>query len=175
MAREIGNWFLAAASSAGALPRGPGRAGADDCPGAPGEAEASPASAPHRTNHASVFSTMLWSIDPAARQPLHEQISACLRRGIADGAVSPGEQLPPAAELAGVLGVNANTVLQAYRSLRAEGLVEFRRGRGVKVASDSSGAASVNSAVLALLELGSKQGYGRGELAELIRSLPRPT
>jgi DNA-binding transcriptional regulator YhcF (GntR family) len=71
-------------------------------------------------------------IDPLSLVALHEQIAAALRRAIADGQARPGERLPPARDLAAVLGVNANTVFRALRTLRAEGLVEFRRGRGCR-------------------------------------------
>jgi DNA-binding transcriptional regulator YhcF (GntR family) len=39
------------------------------------------------------------------------------------------ERLPPARDLAAVMGVNTNTAL---RALREEGLLEFRRGLGVR-------------------------------------------
>src|SRR6059036_2799657 len=65
---------------------------------------------------------------------LHEQVAAEIRRAIAEGEAGPGDRLPPARDLAAVLGVNANTVLRAMRMLRDEGLLEFRRGRGVTVA-----------------------------------------
>src|SRR5918911_2825878 len=65
---------------------------------------------------------------------LHEQVAAEIRRAIAEGEAKPGERLPPARDLAAVLGVNTNTVLRSLRDLRDEGLLEFRRGRGITVA-----------------------------------------
>ena len=72
-------------------------------------------------------------IDHRELLPLFEQVCAEIRRAIADGEIGPGERLPPARDLAAVLGVNSNTVLRALRLLRDEGLLEFRRGRGVTV------------------------------------------
>ena len=56
---------------------------------------------------------------------LHEQVAGEIRRAIADGEAKPGERLPPAKDLAAILGVNTNTVLRALRQLRDEGLLEF--------------------------------------------------
>jgi DNA-binding FadR family transcriptional regulator len=56
-----------------------------------------------------------------------------IRRAIAEGEAKPGERLPPAKDLAAVLGVNTKTVLRSLRVLRDEGLLEFRRGRGVSI------------------------------------------
>ena len=66
-------------------------------------------------------------MDPA---PLHQQVAGQIRRAIAEGEARAGDRLPPAKDLAAVLGVNANTVLRALRELRDDGLLEFRRGRG---------------------------------------------
>ncbi len=107
-------------------------------------------------------------IDAASPVPLHEQVAAAIRRAIADGEARPGERLPPARDLAAVLGVYANTVFRGLRTLRDEGLVEFRRGRGVSV----TGAAPQRSAIVAkareLVTLARQYGYGPAELAEII-------
>src|ERR1700760_982372 len=106
-----------------------------------------------------------------ARCPLHEQVAAAIRRAIAEGEAGPGERLPPARDLAAVLGVNANTVFRALRTLREEGLVEFRRGRGVSV----TGAGPQRSAVVAmareLVATARQYGYRREELAAIIEQV----
>jgi len=64
---------------------------------------------------------------------LHEQVAAQIRRAIADGEAAPGERLAPAIDIAAVLGVNKNTVIRALHALRDEGLLDFTRGRGIRV------------------------------------------
>ena len=73
-------------------------------------------------------------VDKTDPTDLYEQVAAEIRRAIAEGEAKPGERLPPAKDLAAVLGVNTNTVLRSLRLLRDEGLLEFRRGRGISVA-----------------------------------------
>ena len=101
---------------------------------------------------------------------LRDQIAANIRRGIANGEVLAGERLPPAAELAEALQVNRNTVLSALRQLRDEGLLEFRRGRGVRVAAAASRSLLVQAA-RQLLELGDAHGYTAAELGRLLEEL----
>lgn len=69
----------------------------------------------------------------ADNRPLHEQVAGAIRRAIAEGECGPGDRLPSARDLSLALGVNVNTVLRGLRGLRDEGLLEFRRGRGVTV------------------------------------------
>jgi GntR family transcriptional regulator len=101
---------------------------------------------------------------------LHEQVAAELRRAIADGEARPGERLPPAKDLAAVLGVNTNTVLRALRQLRDEGLLEFRRGRGVTVAGTPEQGAVIARA-RELVRFARQHGYRVDELVRIIQEL----
>ena len=109
-------------------------------------------------------------VDKADPTDLYEQVAADIRRAIADGEAQPGERLPPAKDLAAVLGVNANTVFRALRVLRDEGLLEFRRGRGVSVVGTPERGAVLNRA-RELVELARRHGYSTDELIQIIRSV----
>jgi GntR family transcriptional regulator len=118
------------------------------------------------------MSITMWDVKVDRREPLplFEQVCAEIRRAIADGEIGSGERLPPARDLAAVLGVNSNTVFRALRLLRDEGLVEFRRGRGVTIVGPAH-----RSAVLArardLVTFARRHGYDRDELIKIIESL----
>jgi GntR family transcriptional regulator len=115
-----------------------------------------------------MLSVKLYPEDPVA---LHDQVAAELRKAIANGEAARGERLPPARDLAAVLNVNANTVLRALRILRDEGLLEFRRGRGITV-SGSPESGAVVARARELIDFARGHGYRREELARLIESLP---
>jgi GntR family transcriptional regulator len=87
-----------------------------------------------------------------------------------DGEAKPGERLPPARDLAAVLGVNRNTVLRALRMLRDEGLLEFRRGRGITVVGTPARSELLAEAK-SLLRHAREQGYRREDLIDLIENL----
>jgi DNA-binding transcriptional regulator YhcF (GntR family) len=101
---------------------------------------------------------------------LHEQVAAEIRRAIADGEANPGERLPPARDLAAVLGVNTNTVLRALRQLREEGLLEFRRGRGITVTGSADRGAVIARAKV-LVRFARDHGYRVDELIEIIHDV----
>ncbi|MDX6763900.1 aminotransferase class I/II-fold pyridoxal phosphate-dependent enzyme, partial [Streptomyces sp. F8] len=63
------------------------------------------------------------------------EIAASVEAGVASGGLPPGSLLPPMRELAGVLGVNPNTVAAAYRTLRERGVIETDGRRGSRVRS----------------------------------------
>ena len=109
-------------------------------------------------------------IDRDEPTELYEQVAAEIRRAIADGEAKPGERLPPARDLAGVLEVNTNTVLRALRLLREEGLLEFRRGRGITVAGSPERGAVVTKAK-ELVRFARQNGYRTDELIRIIESV----
>ncbi len=119
---------------------------------------------------ANLTSTMLASIDRSDPTPLHDQVAAQIRRAIADGEAQAGQRLPPARDLAAVMEVNANTVLRAMRVLREEGLLEFRRGRGIRVTGTPQRSAVVARA-RDLVGFARQQGYQLEELIAIIQSI----
>jgi DNA-binding transcriptional regulator YhcF (GntR family) len=109
-------------------------------------------------------------VNKADPTDLYEQVAAEIRRAIADGEAKPGERLPAAKDLAAILGVNKNTVLRSLQLLRHEGLLEFRRGRGITVAGTPERGAVVQRA-RELVEFARHQGYRVDELVEIIESV----
>src|SRR5271157_6378086 len=101
---------------------------------------------------------------------LHDQVAAQIRRAIADGEAKPGERLPPARDLAAVMAVNTNTVLRALRVLRDEGLLEFRRGHGIRV-SGTPQRSAVTARARDLVAYAREQGYQRDELITIIQGI----
>ena len=101
---------------------------------------------------------------------LHEQVAGEIRRAIADGEAKPGERLPPAKDLAAVLEVNTNTVLRALRQLRDEGLLDFRRGRGITVTGTPQRSAVLEQ-TRQLVRFARQQGYKPDDLIQIIQQL----
>lgn len=131
-------------------------------------AEIGSALCPYAKIGASFIGTMLWSLDSTSSVPLQAQIAGCIRRAIASGELRGGDRLPAAAELGPALGVDRNTVLAAYRGLRADGLLEFRRGRGVRVCPGAHGDAEFREAMRSFVALAEAHGYRRADLARLM-------
>src|ERR1700675_3988460 len=117
-------------------------------------------------------STMLdVKVDRGEPTDLYEQVAGEIRRAIAEGEAKAGERLPPARDLAAVLGVNTNTVLRALRMLRDEGILELQRGRGITVAGGARQKSIVRTKAQELVSIARREGYRRDELIRLIESL----
>ncbi|MGC2484734.1 MAG: GntR family transcriptional regulator [Acidimicrobiales bacterium] len=100
---------------------------------------------------------------------LYDQVAAEIRRSIADGEIEPGERMPPAIDLADVLGVNKNTVIRALHILRDEGLLDFTRGRGIRVVGTPERGAVI-ARINELLEFARRQGYQYDEVVAIIQA-----
>jgi GntR family transcriptional regulator len=108
-------------------------------------------------------------VDKSEPLALHEQVAAEIRRAIADGEAQQGERLPPVIDLAAILGVNKNTVIRSLHILRDEGLLDFTRGRGVRVVGTPQRSA-VLSAVDDLLRFARSQGYRSDEVIAIVQA-----
>ncbi|MEW6365519.1 MAG: PLP-dependent aminotransferase family protein [Acidobacteriota bacterium] len=72
-------------------------------------------------------------IDRESRVPVYQQISGKIKEMVLSGRMPPGYRLPPERRLAAALKVNRSTILNAYRELKAGGLVDAHVGRGTAV------------------------------------------
>ncbi|MBW8862855.1 MAG: GntR family transcriptional regulator [Acidobacteria bacterium] len=74
-------------------------------------------------------------IDPRSPTPIYAQIVARVRIAVASGELATGDPLPSMRALAGTLRVNPATVVQAYRDLERDGVVDMRQGSGTFIAT----------------------------------------
>lgn len=72
------------------------------------------------------------------KTPIYIQIRNQIRAMIFSGQLPAGYILPPERKLADSLGINRSTVLNAYRELKADGLVDSHVGKGTVVLSHLS-------------------------------------
>ncbi|MCT2177079.1 GntR family transcriptional regulator [Brachybacterium muris] len=79
-------------------------------------------------------------IDPAASEPIYEQIRTGIAEAIVSGRLAPGEALPSIRSLARDLRVSVITTTRAYNELVSDGLVVPQQGRGVFVRDQPTGA-----------------------------------
>ncbi len=77
-------------------------------------------------------------IDPAAPEPLFEQIGQRVKESVAAGLMAPGDRLPSVRELARELAINPNTVARAYEALERDGVIVRRQGSGCFVTEQTS-------------------------------------
>src|SRR5262249_9762454 len=74
------------------------------------------------------------TLKPVRRANLPMAIADQLRRQIAAGEFTPGQQLPGHRDLASIFNVSVGTVREAISTLVSEGLIEARAGWGTFVA-----------------------------------------
>lgn len=81
----------------------------------------------------------MWTpIQANSSMPIYEQIIGQVVAVIASGGLKPDDYLPSVREMAGLMLVNPNTVLRAYRHLETAGLIASVRGMGMVVLEDAT-------------------------------------
>jgi GntR family transcriptional regulator len=81
---------------------------------------------------------MILRIDPTSETAVYRQIVDGLRIALVKGELAAGDTLPSVRRLALDLGVNFNTVAQAYRALAREGWLDIAARAGVRVKARSA-------------------------------------
>jgi GntR family transcriptional regulator len=112
---------------------------------------------------------VLLKVDATSDVPLFAQIAASVRADAAAGRLRAGDRLPPAREIAAVVGVNLHTVLRAYADLRDEGLLDLRRGRGAVLTDAAARLSDVRDEVAALVRTARDAGLSADALASLVK------
>lgn len=82
---------------------------------------------------------MFDAIDPRSPVPIYAQIASQVRLAVAAGVMASGDALPSVRSVAASLRVNPATVVQAYRELEQEGVVEMRQGAGTFIGQVDTG------------------------------------
>jgi GntR family transcriptional repressor for pyruvate dehydrogenase complex len=100
---------------------------------------------------------------------LYEQILQQVEESIHQGAMKPGDQLPPERELAQQFGVSRTAVREAVKALQEKGLVEGYPGRGTFITDGTP--YSMRQSLDRMLRVG--QAEGSGFLAE-VREILEP-
>ncbi|MGI6161684.1 MAG: GntR family transcriptional regulator [Christensenellales bacterium] len=116
---------------------------------------------------------MIITLELDSDSPIYLQIRNTIVAGIADGRLSPGEELPSVRNLAKELGINLHTVNKAYSVLKQEGFITIVRNKGVKVSETikEGGSAALTGSVLDQLMLAAAEaragGISRAEYLKL--------
>jgi DNA-binding transcriptional regulator YhcF (GntR family) len=88
------------------------------------------------------------SVDVASPVPLFEQLRSQIADAVLGGALEPGTTLPPIRQLAGDLGLAANTVARTYKALEEEHLVTANGRRGTVVAHPGTAPSTARESLL---------------------------
>lgn len=81
--------------------------------------------------------TLNWKPDRHSHLSLHTQIVDWMTTLIGRGEWTVGTKLPPQRKLADLLGVNRSTIIHVLDELKADGLLETKKGAGTFVSNNS--------------------------------------
>ena len=107
--------------------------------------------------------------------PLHEQLVTQIILGIVSNDLKVRQRLPSTRDLARRYGIHANTVSAAYRELARRGWVDFRKGSGVYVRTQTDANKTkldLDQLITRFLRATREQGYSLAQIrAGMERSL----
>jgi DNA-binding transcriptional regulator YhcF (GntR family) len=110
-------------------------------------------------------------IDADSAVPPYEQVRLRIAELAAGGVLAAGAKLPPVRQLAGELGLAANTVARAYRELEQAGLVETRGRAGTLVtAAGDARREAARAAASAYVSQTRRLGLTPDEILALVRA-----
>ncbi|WP_079173455.1 GntR family transcriptional regulator [Streptomyces monashensis] len=111
---------------------------------------------------------------PGYGSALYTRIGRKLKKEIVSGVYAQGAYLPSSGELGKLYGANKNTVLRALRMLRAEGLIDFGRGRGAVVVHSAHkvGLAEISEQLRHVVNLADVSGISRAAVVAAIQRIP---
>ena len=118
----------------------------------------------------------IFTLNPAGRQPIYEQLYQSVVKMAALGVLAENEQLPSVRSVAQELGVNVNTVQKAYRQLEEEGLIQSRPGAGSHITASPQQVAQIRrelfrTEVRDTVAAMKRMGLGKEEALDLLRRL----
>jgi len=117
---------------------------------------------------------MFERIDPRSPTPIYAQIAERVRVAVAAGELAKGDGLPSVRALATRLRVNPATVVQAYRELEQEKIVEMRQGAGTFILDMSTDSrarerqAAAKRLVRALMEDAARLGIQKDDIKKAL-------
>lgn len=121
--------------------------------------------------------TDVFAVDASHSTPVFHQLHDRVVAALADGRLTPGQQLPTVRALADALGIAPNTVAKAYKSLELAGVVvgKGRAGTFVRLETDPLEAAAQQLALNAaqnFVRLGVTEAQAQAHLTQAFRALP---
>lgn len=111
---------------------------------------------------------MTLTIDAGSAEPPYEQLRRQISTHAGNGTYPAGHKLPTVRALAEQLGLAANTVAKAYRSLETDGVVETRGRQGTSIASRRLDDATSDAAAREYARLARRQGLSKDEALRLV-------
>ncbi|MCT2588905.1 GntR family transcriptional regulator [Streptomyces sp. N2-109] len=115
------------------------------------------------------------SLDPTSAEPPYEQLRAQIADGARSGRLPTGHRLPTVRALAQELGLAANTVAKAYRTLETDGVIETRGRNGTFIAAagdaaDRALAEAAQTYAHRAYRLGADRAAARAAVEEALRA-----